>query len=378
MNMKKLDRLKTLYNKVWEKDSLTKTKLAEETGLSLTAVSEYINELATAEWVIPRNKALSSGGRRAVIYQINPEIKYIIGLDLKDSHFYIFLANLNGKIIKSELIYLQSCEFRDYSQEIITAVEAILQQQDLKNSDILSIGISVSGLTDFNNKIINRSNQLDWTDAPLAEVLEDELKINTFIGQDVRVYAYNELEAEDPYNITTVLFMGKGIGLSVIINNKILKGATNRVGDNRFFEPQLHKLNRIIRTDQYLKEINSLPYYEGYFDKSVKEELNRKYRDFIHQNEKNKEELNEFTGYIASMMLSTINLLNPKKVLLTGNIFDYNDLIYNQVKEKIIDGEMYHLPEIKRSKSQPNPLENALLKFLMHKFLKLDIFKFKQ
>lgn len=374
--MKKLHRLKTIYNKVWEKDSLTKTKLAEETALSLTAVSEYINELTAAGWIVPRKKAVSSGGRRPIIYQINPEIKYIIGLDLKDFHFYIFLANLNGEIIKSELNYIISCEFRDYSREIIAAVKTLLKEQELSSIDILAIGISVSGVTDFKNKVINRSNQLDWTDAPLAEVLEDALKIKTFIGQDVRIYAHNELEADDPYNITTVLFIGEGIGLSVIIDNKILKGATNRVGDNRFFEPQLHKLYRIIRTDQYLKEINSLPYYEGYFDKSVKEELNRKYRDFIHQNEKNKEELNEFTGYIALMMLSTINLLNPKKVLLTGNIFDYNDLIYNQVKEKIRDGEMYHLPEIKRSKSQPNPLENALLKFLMHKFLELDYFGF--
>src|SRR6056297_3665736 len=175
--MKKLDRLKTLYHKVWERDSLTKTELAEKTALSLTAVSEYINELAAADWIIPRKKAVSSGGRRPIIYQINPEIKYIIGIDLKDFHFYIFLADLNGGIIKSELIYLKSCEFDDYSQKLITEVEKLLQDQKLKSSDILSIGISVSGVTDFANKIINRSNQLDWTDAPLAEVLEDNLQI---------------------------------------------------------------------------------------------------------------------------------------------------------------------------------------------------------
>jgi predicted NBD/HSP70 family sugar kinase len=76
------------------------------------------------------------------------------------------------------------------------------------------------------------------------------------------------------------------------------------------------------------------------------------------------------------MMLSTINLLNPKKVLLTGNVFDYNDLIYNQVKEKITEGEMYHLPQIKRNKHSENPLEKALLSFLMHKFFEIDKFDF--
>jgi len=374
--VKKLDRMKNIYKKFWEKGALTKNDIAEETGLSLTAVSLYINELVDSGWIIPREKADSKGGRRAVIYQINSEHKYIIGFDLKDTHFYIFLADIKGNIKENKIIYLDNFKYDNYINKIIETVEMLLTEISLQSEDILSIGICVSGVTDFKNRKIDRSNQLDWTDVNLAQDLEDRLNIKTFVGQDVRIYAYNELENDDPYNITTALFIGKGIGLAVIINNKILKGHTNRVGDNRFFGPQLDNLNRIIRTDQYLKEINELPYYEGYVEEDKMEKINSRYKEFINQNDQNKKELDEFTGYIASMMLSTINLLNPKKVLLTGNIFDYNDLIYSQVKKKISEGEMFYLPEIKRSKSQVNALENALLKFLMHKFNKLDDFTF--
>jgi predicted NBD/HSP70 family sugar kinase len=372
----KKDRLKLLYKKLLENESLTKTELADKLDLSLTAISDYINELVESRWIIPRKKADSSGGRRAVIYQINPEIKYIIALDLKDSHFYIFISDLKSNLIKSKIHYLDNYDFKNYVSEIIKVAKALLADLEIGIEKILALGISISGITDFENKVVKRSNQLNWTDKSLAQAIEKQLKIPVFVETDVRVYAYNELEAEDKNNITVVLYIGEGIGLSLIIRNKILQGYTNRVGDNRFFGRELENLNYIIRNDQYIKEINDLPYYSKNFEQQTIKKLNKKYKEFISQNQKNRQEINDFTDYIASMMLSTINLLNPKKVLLTGNVFDYNDLIYNQVKTKISEGEMYHIPQIKRNDHSQNPLEKALLSFLMHKFFEIDDFDF--
>lgn len=374
--MDKKDRLKLLYKKLLDNQSLTKPELADKLDLSLTAISDYINELVESGWIIPRRKADSSGGRRAVIYQINPKIKYIIALDLKDSHFYIFISDLKSRIIKSKIHYLDNYDFENYVNEIIKVLKSMLADLKIEIDKILSVGISISGITDFENKIVNRSNQLDWTDKALAQVLEKKLKVPVFVETDVRIYAYNELEAEDKNNITAVLYIGEGIGLALIIRNKILQGYSNRAGDNRFFGKELENLNYIIRNDQYIKEINDLPYYSKNFEQQTIRKLNKKYKKFISQNQENRQELNDFTDYIASMMLSTINLLNPKKVLLTGNVFDYNDLIYNQVKAKISTGEMYHLPQIKRNDHSQNPLEKALFSFLMHKFFEIDEFDF--
>ncbi len=374
--MKKRTRIKNLYQQVFEKGSLTKPELAEEVGLSLTAISDYINELVDKNWMIPRKKAVSSGGRRAVIYQTNDEFRYIIGLDLKDTHFYIFLTDLKGRIIFSRIHYLENHRFTNYIGEITSAVDTMLTELSLTAEQILAMGISISGVTDFANKNVDRSNLLDWTDKPLALELEAELKIPVFVETDVRVYAYNELETEDDRNITTVLYIGEGIGLALVVKNQILQGYTNRAGENRFFGDELKRLDYIIKNDEYLKEINAQPYYSEKFQKEKIKKLNRKYEEFISRNEQNEIELAEFTTYIARMMLSTINLLNPKKVLLTGNVFDYNDLIYHQVKEKIMAGEMNYLPEIKRSKHRKNPLENAIVCLIMNKFFDIKEFQF--
>ena len=127
--MKKLDRMKNIYKKFWEKGALTKNDIADETGLSLTAVSLYINELVDSGWIIPREKADSKGGRRAVIYQINSEHKYIIGFDLKDTHFYIFLADIKGNIKENKIIYLDTFKYDNYINKIIEAVETFLDEK---------------------------------------------------------------------------------------------------------------------------------------------------------------------------------------------------------------------------------------------------------
>lgn len=373
--MDKNKRLKLLYKTLSEYNFLTKPELAAELGLSLTAISSYINELVESEWILPKEKADSRGGRRAVIYQPNPNKRYLIGLDLKASHFYIFIADLSGKILKSKIHYLKDYQFENYIQELKKIIKKLLAGLNLKAQKILAIGVSILAITDFENKVVERSNQLDWTAKPLAYFLESELKIPVFVETDVRVYAYNELEKDDPNNITAVLFIGEGIGLALIVANQILQGHTNRVGDNRFFGEKLKKLNEILSSNYYLQELNKLPSYAEEFEAEKIEELNNSFESFINKNSSDQRKINQFTDYIASMMISTINLLNPKKVLLTGNVFDYNNLIYQKVKNKISAAEMYYLPEIKRNKDSKNPLEKAIARFLIHKFWQLDKFK---
>ena len=64
-----------------------------------------------------------------------------------------------------------------------------------------------------------------------------------------------------------------------------------------------------------------------------------------------------------------INIVNPKRILLTGNVFDFTDVIYRQLKDKILEARgLYHTPEVRRTANLKNPLETALVKFVLEKF----------
>ena len=85
--------------------------------------------------------------------------------------------------------------------------------------------------------------------------------------------------------------------------------------------------------------------------------------------------MDDFITKAAELMISLINIINPHRILLTGNVFDYTDEIYRVLKEKIKQARgVYAIPEVWRTANLKNPLETALVKFVMEKFFEEDRF----
>ena len=53
-----------------------------------------------------------------------------------------------------------------YLEAPTSAMSGVKAALALPQDRILGVGMSVSGVTDFENQIIDRSNELDWTEKP--------------------------------------------------------------------------------------------------------------------------------------------------------------------------------------------------------------------
>lgn len=369
---KKID-LKQLYKLVSEKGAVTKSELAHSSKISVTAISDYINQLESLGTLIVE-EGESSGGRRPLVYQINPEYRYVVGVDLQPSHCYLFISNLHGTVLYSQVVELACFSFPFYLATLAQAISAALEHLGLPPQRIIAVGISISGVTDFQHRMVDRSNALNWDNVPLAESLEDLIGIPVFVDTEVRIFARNEIELCEPNNIATVLYISQGIGLSLVINNEVLQGFTNRTGDNRFFGRELERLYYVLRNDPVIREINNQPYYSQAVDKKQIRHLNERFASHLSVPEV-RQQMGEFTLHIANLMLAMTRILNAKKVLLTGNVFDYNDFIYHEVRQHMLaEKDIYYTPEIKRNKPGTGSLERGIVKFVLEKFFALDQF----
>lgn len=364
---KKID-LKQLYKIIYEQGPISKPEIAESCGISLTAISEYTNQLEEIGMIISTKKGTSSGGRKPLLYEADDEFWYIVGVDLRASHFYIFVSDLRGKVVNSQIIELQTSSYDQYLETLTLSMGQVKENLSLAQGKVLAVGMSVSGVTDFDNQIIDRSNELDWTNKPLGKDLSARLGLPVFIDTEVRIYARNEIELDQSKNVTSALYINEGIGLALIINNEIFHGYTNRAGDNRFFGEGIDKLYHVLKTDPLLRKINRLPYYSASIKRDQVEVLNQQFTEHV-ADPRVRETMDAFALYIARLMIAQIQMLNPKKVLLTGNVFDYNDFIYHQVKNRMMeDASMYHTPEIKRNIPGSGSLEHGIVRFVMEKF----------
>lgn len=202
----------------------------------------------------------------------------------------------------------------------------------------------------------------------LGQVIEQRLNIPSYVENDSRVYARNEIDPKDPHHVGVVLYLAHSVGTALVVDNKVFQGFSNRAGDNRFFGEDFRRLLQIIRENAVIHALTFKPYYST-TDPATIEELNRNMEKYMADYPENLQVMDEFTTQLAKLMITMINIINPKRILLTGNVFDFTDLIYRQLKDKISETKgVYDIPEMRRTATLKNPLETALVKFVLEKF----------
>ncbi len=365
--------IEEIYRVIYYNPGITKPEISSILGITLPAVSENVNRLMDMGYIRASEKGMSRGGRRPILYEINPIYKYILGADIRKHYFYLFISDLYGSPIDDIVIPIEKQGFYSYISIMEKAIEIILGKNSLTFENLLSFSSSITGTTDIENKYVKRSLQLGWRDRPFSYEFERRLGVPVFIENDARVYAYNELESDDARNTAVVLFLGEGLGISFIIENKLFKGYTNKAGDNRFFGKALDTLMDIVRNNEVLRKINELPYYFEKFQPDKIKELNSSFEKFV------SEDIERFVEEFSRLTILLINIINPKKVVLTGNIFDFNDYIYKGVRDRIRTCKsIYYVPQVKRSNYGDRPLEKGIVKMVMSKVFDLHLLSFEQ
>ena len=194
--------LKQLFRLIYQRNSATKPELAKITEISLTAISDYTNQLQELGWLKCTAKAESSGGRRPQLFEVNGDHRYIMGIDLRPLHHYVFVTDLDHEVLCREIFSTPDHSYDAYLEDLVESIQHILMKHGIEKSKILGLGLSVSGITDGMNKTINRSNELGWREKPLGNDLEVRLGLPVFVENIVSVNSYigfNKYWESKPY-----------------------------------------------------------------------------------------------------------------------------------------------------------------------------------
>src|SRR4051794_27436803 len=82
---------------------ISRVQLARATGLSKQTISEVVRVLEDAGVVGAAGQTGNGTGRRAVMYRIEPEAAYVMGVDLGGTKIRAALADLTGAIVAEEI-----------------------------------------------------------------------------------------------------------------------------------------------------------------------------------------------------------------------------------------------------------------------------------
>lgn len=155
---------------------------------------------------------------------------YYIGIDLGGTNVRAALVNEDGQIL-SQII--ESTEVEKGPNYIINKICRMIRSLD-GFEKAKAIGVGAPGPLDpYKGIILSPVNLPDWDEIHLSDILTNEFGIPTFVDNDANVAGLAEaiLGSGRGYSIVQYITISTGIGGGLIIDGKIINGATGNAGE---------------------------------------------------------------------------------------------------------------------------------------------------
>jgi glucokinase len=154
-----------------------------------------------------------------------------IGIDLGGTNIKLGLIRADGKILKRlNIPTLANQGPKAVIARIIAEINCLNRYHGVPQA----LGIGSAGLVNHRQGIIHFSPNLPgWKDIPLKKLIEDEVKVKVFVGNDANAFALGEycFGAGKGCSSLFGITLGTGIGGGIIVNGKLWLGINQAAGE---------------------------------------------------------------------------------------------------------------------------------------------------
>jgi len=280
--------------------------------------------------------------------------EYIVGVDIGGTKILSIVVNGKFNII-SRCRKKTKGWLKDTKPEnrIIQTIEESIEKAG--NPKIIGIGVGAPGPVDPKNGIVINTPNLGWENFPIAEILSKHFSVPVVLDNDVNLGTYAEWQFgkyKDAKHVVGV-FPGTGIGGGLIINRKIIHGASGGAGEVGHMTLQIDGppcgcgkrgcLEALASRIAITKEISALVLRgESEFLSEVVGTDISKIRsgviaEAIRNGEKKVENIVRKAAYLTGVAIANlINILSPELVILGGGLIEALGDIYEEEIQKAV------------------------------------------
>lgn len=281
--------------------------------------------------------------------------KFRIGVDVGGTNIKIALVDNNGEISYSNSIPTRAEMGYEYTiKSMKQAINTLMEETQTNKDSIEGIGFGFPGQIDYKNGIVRIAPNIPgWINVPIAQEFEKEFNIPVKVDNDVRCAALGELNfgAGKGCENLVCITVGTGIGSGIIINGKLVRGASNAAGeighiklqtnggpicgcgDTGCFEAFASAPTIVSMAQEYIKGGKSTKYREM----SDGEITSYIVAEAAKQGDAVAKRIFTIMGeYLGIGLASVVNLLNPEKIIIGGGVAEAGDVLFDPIKETII------------------------------------------
>ena len=314
--------------------SISRAQLSKVTGLNKATITSQINELLEEGLVEETKLDKSTGGRKPILLSLKKEAGYALGIEVDVDRIYFLITNLYGEIIQKEVLLFDTTSYEKTKKILLEKIRDYAKEYAHGSYGLVGAGIGIHGLVDQQGKIIFVIHS-NWRNVDLKEDLQKEIDIPIFIDNNTNYCAYGEKTFYIHTPNILCLTISTGIGLGIIMEDKIYKGFHGFAGEIG---------HMIIHRDGKQCTCGNLGCWEQYASERafLLQLAELKGKDFctveeLIQGIQQKDSLtlhalNEFAKNLSIGINNVINTFNPETIIINSHIIPVYPYLMEEIK----------------------------------------------
>ncbi|WP_395155745.1 ROK family transcriptional regulator [Ilumatobacter sp.] len=222
-----------VFDAIVARSPVSRVDIAANTRLSKPTVLGIVNVLEAQGLVRSSTPSTGAVGRAPALYEPDPTAGYVLGVDLGGSKVCVAVADLDGTMlgVKEEPTTRGGADA--LLDQLNRLLRATVRDSPASWKKVLAVTIGSPGVADANGKVSLASNVVGLDTLALGPELRRRLRKRVAVENDVNLAALGELAAGVAKDCHTfvVLSVGTGIGLGIVLDRKLVRGAHGAAGE---------------------------------------------------------------------------------------------------------------------------------------------------
>ena len=150
-----------------------------------------------------------------------------IGVDIGGTSIKGAAVTKEGKVLDVFTLRVMKTDSQEETiNKLIDAINSYIKEQGFKKEEILGIGCGVPGVSDTKAGIVTYSNNLQWYELPIVEMIEKGTGLKVRITNDANAAALGEAKfgAGKKYKNIIMVTLGTGVGGGIVLNGELFEG----------------------------------------------------------------------------------------------------------------------------------------------------------
>jgi predicted NBD/HSP70 family sugar kinase len=226
-----------VLNRLRNQGEATRPQIAADAGLSKPTVGQALLDLEQHGLVRASGRSAPRPGRSAVVYRTAPEAGHIVGVDIGRRVLHVAVADLDGVVVARLEEPNRSRSGAMLLHTVENTVHRAVAQAGLACEDIVVTVLGTPGIPDAASGTIHRAPNLPgWERRGLLGELTTALRAHgseVVVENDANLCAIGEhaCGAARGVDVVACLVVGTGIGMGIVIDGKLFRGAHGAAGE---------------------------------------------------------------------------------------------------------------------------------------------------